>query len=543
MMRTGLTVLVTLVLLAPAVCAQGPNKGKLRELARLPAVTIKAGIVEHLDQFFLRERPHHDVPAEITKLEKEMRGDACDAERYEKLGDLYTEANDTARAEAAYDKAVVLYRKQAADRPQDGRVLFHLANNLPNDRLDEGEALLRRAVALAPGDWECWQALEGFLKERAIAVLGVQKLAKGEKFAFGQLVARAAQGKIARADAQRADGLFREACHCADEAVLAAPKDARVYMYRGGFRFVFRQVELAIALAMGDADAARAALLTPAVLDDLHTALKLDPTNDRAFRLVFVLEAFNELQGPAMRAGGGLEKSLSPRLQQMLHDVVVRYEAAARGPNPATAAEAAEELGLVRLLFQGDVSKAEADLRQAMRLDPTRDGPWDLLMLLLCEGKRWQDLLVLNTERVKHADTPRNRFLLAKAYAEVRQFDKVEEALTQILQKAPDYAEAVLGQVVPLLRRGDEASLARARAQLERAEPLVTRAATPELQANYGTLKAIYLGLTGQAAEAQRFILDVLIQDGTNDNARAVLEALGQEQGTVLSPPPALPVK
>jgi tetratricopeptide (TPR) repeat protein len=546
-MRTGLAVLATWALLATAARAQGPDKEKLRAAAQLPSVSFKVNFLA-TDGLFPDE-PHPNVPAKIAKLEKEMCGDATDAERYERLGDLYAEVRDSARCRAAYDKAVPLYRQQAADRPKDGRVLRHLADVLPAEQADEREALLRRAVGICPSDWECWRALQDCLIIQAAAALNGGKLDRSKVFDFTDLLVPAAEGKIGRARAERADRLFKEALHCADQAIRAAPQEARAYANRANCNYCCRPIKAAIGLALGDASAADVPFFTPSIIEDLRAAVKLDPANNRVYRFLFFADAMNELQGldPERQPPGklaGLADLLSPATQKLLRDVLARHDAVARSPNPRAAADAAEFTGAMRLFFLGDVTRAEADLRQAIRLDPARDDAWDMLtQLLLDKEERKRDLLAVATERVKQADTLRNRLILAEVYAWDERMDKAEETLTVVLQREPENAEAALGLVAAALHRGDDTSLSQAQARLGRAEQLVKRAGRPDLRAEYGITKAIYLGLTGRRAEAESTILDVLIQDASNKWAGVVLEALRQEQGTVLSPPPALPGK
>jgi tetratricopeptide (TPR) repeat protein len=528
-MRTGLAVLATWALLATAARAQGPDKDKLRAAAQLPiSASININLVEGMGSF-VQQPPHPNVSAEIGNVEKELRGDVTDAERYERLGDLYAEAKDTGRSRGAYDKAVALYRQQAADRPKDGRVLRHLANVLRDEQSDEREALLRRAVGLSPGDWECWQALQELLFQQAFEAIKGGKPGRGTVY-FDQLVAPTAEGKIDRPRAERADRLLKEANDCADHAVRVAPREARVYANRASLHYSCRGIKAAVGLALGDASAAAKPPVAPNVVEDLRVAVKLDPANDGAYRFLLIAEAFNDLEGkvPERRRPGELRGSLSPATQKLLHEVLARYDAQARGPDPRAAADAAQFVGGVRLLFLWDAARAEADLRQAVRLDPTRDGAWDLLMHLFSEKGREQDLLAVVMERVKQSDIPRSRLILAQVYDWTGQMDKAQETLTLLLQKDPENAEAALGLVAAALRRADEASLVRAKAQMARAEELVNRAGRPDLHAEYGISKAIYLGLTGRPAEAQSTILDVLIQDASNKRAREVLEALGR---------------
>jgi hypothetical protein len=140
------------VWLAVAAVGAAPpvDRQKLRQIVRLPGISLNVGLGFSPAHGFVM--PAGDGPnpaAEIAALRKQVTGDARDAERDYRLGELYKEAGEYARAREAFSRSVNLYRRRVKGREADGRLLAQLgaACAVAVVRPDQSMMLLRAARA------------------------------------------------------------------------------------------------------------------------------------------------------------------------------------------------------------------------------------------------------------------------------------------------------------------------------------------------------------------------------------------------------------
>ncbi len=213
-------VLVALILSAGRVEAGAIDKPKLRELAKLPEISVIASVVMSSTFGFTLNEEHPDPAAEIARLQKQLTGDAGDVERYQRLGKLYHKTGKDKESEEAYSKCVALCREQVSKHPEDMRWLARLGDALTDNGQDEeGEKLLRRAVKEAPDDWWAWLALARNLDVRAVrAVMGDRTFKfhfVNQKFLLNTMMDR----KPAAKQIAQMHRLQKEADRCYDRAV------------------------------------------------------------------------------------------------------------------------------------------------------------------------------------------------------------------------------------------------------------------------------------------------------------------------------------
>ena len=164
-MRTWMLTVSLLVGLAHCSAAQPINRPKLREAAERPRENFTFGIGFTQNHFMLNSDKPLDNPTQIAELLKQMKGNATDAERYERLSRLYAEQDNKGREKAAKDKAIELLRQHLKSHPNDGRMMALygecLGGSEPPD--PEAEKILRRATAVSPKEWVTWTTLGTYL--------------------------------------------------------------------------------------------------------------------------------------------------------------------------------------------------------------------------------------------------------------------------------------------------------------------------------------------------------------------------------------------
>ncbi|MHB8520552.1 MAG: tetratricopeptide repeat protein [Limisphaerales bacterium] len=156
------------------------DPAKLRRLVELPEVNVSFG-VGYYDTRFVSfhgctrsgnsESPGQ-AQTDIAALRRQLKGDATDAARYSRLGDLYSDADDSTNSDRAYRQAVELYRPQANEQPTNARLLVDFGQALSDGNQDaESEQVFRQAVRVAPDQWKCWTGLGGALERQAQRLL------------------------------------------------------------------------------------------------------------------------------------------------------------------------------------------------------------------------------------------------------------------------------------------------------------------------------------------------------------------------------------
>lgn len=527
---TRWAVLVLGATLAVSSPAAAVDKAKLRRAAPLPKVTAKAGVGFNAARglTFGGEKP--DPAIQLAALQKELRGDDSDAERYDKIGDLHAELKQSDRADQARGKAADLYRRRLAARPDDADALTKLGSLLPAlEQGAEGEALLRRAVEAAPRAWKPLVALGERLESRAMGALWGAK--SGRSGADGDL------GNLMGALLAKRPSADEEACitkdlddarDCFDRAVAAAPREAAAYLRRAQFHSMSGLMRAGLRIARGDLSTnPLKAMASPECIADLKTAAELDPDDYRGLAgaaCLTVLAALMEANPAAPpRSALDLVPEADRRFVERALPVLEKF---AGGKDVVAATACSEALGQIQF-FLGDYGRASGHYRRVVTLNPAYEDGWDMYLALLVTAERNDDLLAASRERLKHKDTAANRYLLAKAHDKLGQDAKAEEQVRIALEREPENATYLLALAALLLRRADDAAaLAHARAQLDRAEALLQQKDVNGDRPTCAVNRAICQALAGEVAPARQLLDLALLHDRNNDNARAALEAL-----------------
>jgi hypothetical protein len=141
---------------SPLPPAMKVDTARLRALAYLPEGTVAFRFGEITPPCLDERPPDPRQPAEkIAALEKDLKGDASDAERYLELSELY---EDDERAEHALSKARELFKQKIQVEATNGWLHCLYAVTLWTTPA-LAEPIARKAVELAPGDYRCWESL------------------------------------------------------------------------------------------------------------------------------------------------------------------------------------------------------------------------------------------------------------------------------------------------------------------------------------------------------------------------------------------------
>jgi tetratricopeptide (TPR) repeat protein len=176
-------------------------------------------------------------------------------------------------------------------------------------------------------------------------------------------------------------------------------------------------------------------------------------------------------------------------------------------------------------LVLGDPARGEASCRRAIELDPSRGGAREILLATLAMKDRDAEVLKAAQEYVRYSDTVKTRYLLAKAYENLHQYDRAEEQVRLALKQAPDDARLNLALAALLLKRG---ALAEAGKLLDRAAELTGKKDGEKHRTDYLAIRGVYLALSGDRQGAFRVLSEALEADKLHQQARAALEAMDQ---------------
>ncbi len=391
----------------------------------------------------------------------------------------------------------------------------HKTNAAPR----KSEAELREVLKASPTNAAAWCELGEQLLERAMHDhLHVARLHGDD---IPKLLAALQAGRLTRDDVQHAWQLMEEALDCFSKAIANAPEQLDGYLKRLGCQLFFRNCLQAVRAVLGGDQPNLSQFLTTEALSDFQQVARLCPdnVNIQSTLLFFLIMS----DGAAKQPGTHFEPAFLAQARTAREETRARLETLAAGSDSKLAAQACEGLGMNRLMF-GATDDAQTYCRRAITLDPARDSAWELLAAVQIKAERNAELLAVCTERVRAADTSRNRYFLAKAHEQLAQFDQTIEQLDLILKREPDHFLATLGKAAMLLRRGDEAKAAGC---LQRAAALANDKTDPGQTADLLVLQAIQALLRGDRKTADLHLGHALKLDGENRNARAVLRALG----------------
>jgi tetratricopeptide (TPR) repeat protein len=551
-----------LVTLSGSVQAQ-PDKQKLREAIKLPSMTFAFGVGFSAIPGQTAWAEESDPQAEIAALRKALKGNASDAERWQALGSLYERREEKSLSQAAFARAVSLYRQRVKAQPRQVPLLIAFGKTLQKaSQQEEAERVFRQATQAAPKDWRPWVALGDVLGDRALSTLFGRKtnlsdmthmwpvlmmgvaLQKRDKAEPPPPEVMAQMSKlIKRENIARTQKFLAGARSCYDRAVTVVPGLAEPYLERAKGRvFVVGATRAFLHLMQGNFDSFKTEVLSPDNLDDLRQGIRLSRAPRAlltAVQMEIMISVANSGKETDWTNWTELDRqdiwdALSEKSQNSVNATLARLEKMAQARDKR-GAEAGTALGCL-CYFLRDTEKAETALRGAVERHPTFDPAWELRMGMLVEQERYEDMAALGEERLKHKDSTRNRLLLAKAYEKTEKYDKAEIHAQAAWKRRPNDFLANLMVAALMMKRGtDAATLARAGDRLARAGKTAKKAIPGESipdtinrTRDYGLLRGIYLALNGDTEKARVQLKETLARAPEEESVQEALTALDE---------------
>jgi tetratricopeptide (TPR) repeat protein len=570
-MRTCIAILAVFAAITAPAAAQQIDREKLRRVARFPDLSVNVGFGLSLRRgliLSLAEKP--DTRAEIAALQKAMKRDASDAERYYRLGLLYSQAAeerksalttkaqttqgirlevraldaperlDHARSEQAIARSVQLYRQRVKSRPRNGRLLAQFGEALSaSSKQAEAERVLRQAVEVAPREWRAWVALGIFLSGRRDKVLlgDVETRDTTDLEVLVQRFAQLLQKKPSPEQIEKSQKLADEARHCFDRAVAVAPREPQVYVRRATFGSLEGILQSVVHALGGEPRNSPTtffgAMLSPDRLADWRQVARLSPHDFDTIGAVALVDVVSLLIQREPQSNPfedpDVWETLPEKTQRSVREAVAKLARLAQSKETHPAAGASTVQGLLQTMIMRDDPGAEASFRRAISLEPSREQAWDLLTQLLNNDEdRYDDEIALCKERLKRNDSARGRMLLARAYQEGNQLGDAEEQVQAALRLAPDDFTANLALAVLLIKRSEDAGvLSRVRELLTKAGAALGASPDPKDWADHAVTWGICLALSGDPGSARQQLNHVLECDKGNEQAKVALAALG----------------
>jgi tetratricopeptide (TPR) repeat protein len=456
-----------------------------------------------------------DELLEIVELRRALKNTADDAAIYRQIGKLYQCVQLLEPAREAFAAAARLYFQQVQAKPGDGWLRAQYADawseTADRKRRAEAEAVFRQAVELAPNDWRCWATFGDYL-QRTIT----------DRFVDDPTPDRR-DPKVRQAEI---DKLLAETRQCYERAVAAAPREPEVYAARAFARSRTAQIIGRLRMRQGERVNFYAEVFSPECVEDLKTAARLK--NDaRSIGVAALAELLSVRlrQEPTPATPQEAWKRVPETTRESLEGARTALEKLGQGRDGRAAAEALEIAGLLEATIWSNDAKAEADFRQAVTKDPTRDTSWHLLLVTV--ARRGGPFIPVCRERLALKDSPVYHLHLARVYDRSKYPASVEEEVKAAVNSGPRDFDANLAEAVYLMKYGEPNRLNDASAYLMRAAEAMREAPTRTRRAQLAAAQGFYMALAGNLREAQARFKEALNLDTMNESVCEALALLG----------------
>jgi tetratricopeptide (TPR) repeat protein len=535
---------------APLAVASLPlDKGKLRQLAYMPNCDLRinfgdvGGLV--LDS---KTRKRQDPAERIAELEKELKGDASDAERDLELAGLYEQQKRSREVcDAAYARAREHFKERVQAEPTSGWLHAQYADALmPQVAAAAAQAL--EAVRCAAADYRCWQQLAAVrYAQIPVTLFGSEDLVPWNQVGnVSKLFELCMASKPAPEQVEKAEQYLQETLKCADKAVALAPEQIAVYQQRYVFQalsYFYWQRGLRL-LRNQPPLAEDQAFLRTHLVDDARQMARLCPDDPEfvgnlAFICFFEAAITSRQQSRHSPQASPLDEqkaawaTLPEAARKATEEAMLQLERLSKSLKPVQAAAACRRLGVL-LLLKGELSRAAELGQRATVLDPSCQENWDLLLgckSLNGEASDAQATYEVCEKQLRHLDTARNRLVLAITCVELHRIDEAEKHLRAALKQWPDDVRCRLGLAAVLLLQGEQpATVAEVGRCLEQAAEPARTSGSDDLWYAFRLNLAIFLALTDQPALSRQLFQAISVSDPTAQRPKKALELFAEAE-------------
>src|SRR5438105_3634240 len=324
-----------------------PASSRLRKLLKMPVISLEAGFSLNSEEGFSVLPGKADAPKEISELRKHLKGDSSDAERYSKLGELYSKAGEIKKAEESCEKAAVLFRQQVATRPDDPELLASFGRALwTTDKNGEAESILRRAVGIGSDRTICWETLGHFLESEAKRALIADPETTHAKLTPDKLLLEVSRNKPNAEKVAQSRKLAYEASTCFDKAVVVSTNSSDAYLQRALHKSFNGFLQNVLAFVQGektDLSEVMKGMFSLDCLPDFQKAAQLSTKEYRTVVMAAFFEAFaysSQAHNRPLGQGGSLWDQLPDKSQRNIREAMTRLENLGQEPDVRVAAGA-----------------------------------------------------------------------------------------------------------------------------------------------------------------------------------------------------------
>lgn len=216
------TMKTCLLLLLAACTAQAASIPGGREawqkLLAMPSLSFQYSFGWTADDGLVLSNDKPDPDQEIPKLRAQLRDGPADAALYWQMSRIYSRMEDHKNESNTLARAIALYRQRLEAQPENVEALTGFGLALIADlKLDEAEAVLRRAVRLDSKDWRAWAALARWHDRKSWKSFGSLLPTNRTDF-MGFMLNKAAKREMPVPMLEAAEKSVQEAVQCADRA-------------------------------------------------------------------------------------------------------------------------------------------------------------------------------------------------------------------------------------------------------------------------------------------------------------------------------------
>jgi tetratricopeptide (TPR) repeat protein len=445
---------------------------RFRKLAYLPG-TNTAWMFGEVKPVTLYKRPA-DGTARIAELEKGLKGDTSDAERYMELAELYSGLYPNERRDEALAKALPILKKRIGIEPNNAW-LHALYSHANYRNATESVAAAQEAVRLAPDDWRCWFVLSNAYGRQLYSNL----FGSDEGVPWSKLFDPLAQlnellGTLSPSAEQISKGekSLDLSIECIAKAIAVAPKEPDVYRarwyieeysdtWRRGFSY-WKGIK--------SVDHGKQYLLSHH-LDDSKALASLCPDDPDALgnyagAILTVAAIQNSAKMESLQAqdyvkiSEGFRVLLTSSDVEIFQTIIVQLRLLADRREPEIVEPACRILAGL-LVITGDRKEAEQRARRALAIKPAVQQTWDVLInckrdSVETDSDYWRESYPIFQQQLKEIPSPRNYLLLAIASDTLDKLDEAEAVLRASLKQFPEDVRCRVALAAVLLKQTDK---------------------------------------------------------------------------------------